>query len=191
MNKNSSENTAQGTVTDIDGNTYKIVTIKKQFWMAENLNVDHYRNGDPIPEVQNNDEWNKLTTGAWCYYKNDPENGKRYGKLYNWHSVNDPRGLAPKGWHVPSKEEFETLRQNCGYDYNSLILDGSSGFNSLFSNWRNFFGDFLNRGRALYWSTSTANPGTAFDLTIDSADESAGVYFDDQGMGFFVRCIRD
>ncbi|HEY5125334.1 MAG TPA: FISUMP domain-containing protein, partial [Ignavibacteria bacterium] len=56
-------------VTDIDGNTYKTVIIGTQEWMAENLNVSHYRNGDVIPQVQDSAQWSKLTTGAWCYYE--------------------------------------------------------------------------------------------------------------------------
>ena len=101
-------------VTDYDGNTYKTVKIGKQIWMAENLNVSHYRNGDIIPEVKNPDEWSKLTTGAWCYYENDSENGKTYGKLYNWFAVNDPRGLAPEGWHIPTDAEWTHLTEYLG-----------------------------------------------------------------------------
>jgi len=69
-----------------ESNVYKTVTIGTQEWMAENLNVEHYRNGDAIPQVQNADEWAKLTTGAWCYYENKTENGTTYGKLYNWYA---------------------------------------------------------------------------------------------------------
>jgi uncharacterized protein (TIGR02145 family) len=89
----------------------KEVKIGDQIWMTENLNVDHYRNGDPIPEVKDPVEWAKLKTGAWCYYDNEPENGKKYGKLYNWYAVNDPRGLEPEGWHVPTNTEFDKLRE--------------------------------------------------------------------------------
>jgi len=98
-----------GQITDIDGNTYKTVVIGKQGWMAENLNVSKYRNSDPIPQVQDEDEWAELTTGAWCYYENETENGKIYGKLYNWYAVNDPRSLAPKGWHIPNIDEWGIL----------------------------------------------------------------------------------
>ena len=67
-------------VTDKDGNTYKTVTIGKQVWMAENLNVSQYRNGDAIPQVQDKEEWDNLTTGAWCYYENNSANGTTYGR---------------------------------------------------------------------------------------------------------------
>ena len=75
----------------------------------KNLNVSKYRNGDVIPQVQDADAWSKLTTGAWCYYNNDASNSTKYGKLYNWYAVNDPRGLAPKGYHIPTDEEWTKL----------------------------------------------------------------------------------
>ncbi|NCU33313.1 MAG: hypothetical protein EOM23_10400, partial [Candidatus Moranbacteria bacterium] len=91
---------------------FKTVTIGDQLWMAKNLNVDKFRNGDPIPHAQTAEEW--LHAGengqpAWCYYDNDPANGKIYGKLYNWYAVRDWRGLAPEGWRVPSDEDWEEL----------------------------------------------------------------------------------
>jgi uncharacterized protein (TIGR02145 family) len=94
------------------------VLIGNQEWTTKNLNVSKYRNGDNIPEVKDPQKWANLKTGAWCYYNNDPENGKIYGKLYNWYAVNDPRGLAPDGFHIPSKKEWEELRSflNFGYE---------------------------------------------------------------------------
>jgi uncharacterized protein (TIGR02145 family) len=77
------------------------VTIGTQVWMTRNLDVATYRNGDTIPEVKDSAEWANLTTGAWCYYNNDPALGAIYGKLYNHAAVVDPRGLAPAGWHIP------------------------------------------------------------------------------------------
>ena len=88
------------------------VTICNQTWMKKNLDVSTYRNGDVIPQVTDPSAWLNLTTGAWCYYNNDPANSSVYGKLYNWYAVNDPRGLAPSGWHVPSDAEWTTLT-NC------------------------------------------------------------------------------
>jgi len=95
--------------TDIDGHSYPTVQICNQTWMAKNLDVSRYRNGDTIPQVTDPTEWANLTTGAWCWYNNDSANGTVYGKLYNWYAVNDPRGLAPAGWHVPSDDEWNTL----------------------------------------------------------------------------------
>ncbi len=89
------------------------VTIGSQVWASKNLNVSTYRNGDIIPHVQDQNAWAKLTTGAWCYYDNDPSNEAKYGKLYNWYAVNDPRGLAPVGFHIPTHEEWLTLTDFC------------------------------------------------------------------------------
>src|ERR1035437_2945754 len=86
------------------------VTICTQVWMLNNLEVTTYRNGDPIPQVTDPAAWGLLSTGAWCWYNNDSAtNASTYGKLYNWYAVNDPRGLAPTGWHVPSDAEWTTL----------------------------------------------------------------------------------
>lgn len=93
------------------------VTIGKQVWMSQNLNVDKFRNGDPIPEAKTDAEWKKAGENgqpAWCYYDNDPANGDRYGKLYNWFAVNDPRGLAPEGWKIPSDEDWTRLTDFLG-----------------------------------------------------------------------------
>ena len=90
----------------------KEVVIGNQVWMAENLNVDTFRNGDPIPHAQTNKEWSKAGKNrqpAWCYYNNDAAIGAKYGKLYNWYAINDPRELAPKGYHIPNNEEWIAL----------------------------------------------------------------------------------
>lgn len=83
-----------------------VVKIGDQIWMPENLNVDTFRNGDSIHHMQTKEEWDDAAHNevpAWCYYDFDPSNGEKYGKLYNWHAVNDPRGLAPDGWRVPAE----------------------------------------------------------------------------------------
>jgi uncharacterized protein (TIGR02145 family) len=116
-------------VTDKDGNTYKTVTIGTQEWTAENLNVEHYRNGDLIPQVQDSTEWSKLTTGAWCYYDNKTSNGKIFGKLYNFYAVTDKRGLAPEGWHISTKNEWEVLENILeGYELSATRLKSTSGW---------------------------------------------------------------
>ena len=100
------------TVKDIDGFEYKIVRIGTQTWMAQNLGVTRFRNGDPIPEATTTEEWKKADfnrTPAWCYYLNDPAYGPQYGKLYNWYAVIDPRELAPEKWKIPNEEEWLRL----------------------------------------------------------------------------------
>src|SRR4029078_13418598 len=89
--------------------TYQNIKINDQVWMLENLAVDHFRNGDSIPEAKTVDEWvgsGREGKAAWCYYENNIDSGAKYGKLYNWYAVNHPRGIAPGGWHVPSDSEW-------------------------------------------------------------------------------------
>ena len=98
---------------------FKTVTIGTQVWMTKNLDVSTFRNGDPIPEVKTNEEWLKAGENnqpAWCYYDNNPANGVKYGKLYNWYAVNDPRGLAPVGYHIPTDAEWTILEDFLGDD---------------------------------------------------------------------------
>jgi uncharacterized protein (TIGR02145 family) len=95
----------------------KFVKIGSAKWTTRNLDVARYKNGDLIPQVQDPAKWACLKTGAWCYYNNDPKNGKLYGKLYNWYAVNDPRGLAPKGFHIPSRDELFALIDHLGGAY--------------------------------------------------------------------------
>jgi uncharacterized protein (TIGR02145 family) len=102
-----------------DGKVYKTVKIGMQEWMAENLNVDQFLNGDLIPEAKSEIEWDNAAKNGlpvWCYYYNDSQYGIKYGKLYNWYAVTDPRGLAPKGWHIPLDDEWTVLTSYLGGD---------------------------------------------------------------------------
>jgi uncharacterized protein (TIGR02145 family) len=88
------------------------VKIGNQIWMNKNLDVDKFRNGDPIQEVKNEEDWkiaDSLKLPAWCYVDFDSETNKIYGKLYNWYAVNDPRGLAPAGWRIPNRQDWINL----------------------------------------------------------------------------------
>jgi uncharacterized protein (TIGR02145 family) len=100
------------TVTDIDGNVYRTVKIGNQWWMAENLKVTHYRDGDPIPNVTDETMWSILTTGAYCNYDNNADNAAIYGRLYNWYVGMDY--IEPRGWHVPSDDEWKELEMFLG-----------------------------------------------------------------------------
>ena len=93
------------------------VKIGTQVWTSKNLDVSTFRNGDPIPEAKSKEEWIKARKSkqpAWCYYNDDEQNVKTYGKLYNWYAVNDSRGLAPKGYHIPSDAEWSVLTDFLG-----------------------------------------------------------------------------
>jgi len=118
-----------GTVTDIDGNVYQTLVIGNQEWMAENLKVTHYRNGVPIPHVTDNSQWSDLSTGAYCYYNNDPANADTYGALYNWYAVDDSLNIAPEGWHIPSDEEIMELEMYLGMSASQANITGWRGTN--------------------------------------------------------------
>jgi len=122
------------TVTDIDGNIYNTVQIGNQCWTQSNLKVSKYRNGDNIPTGLSNSAWENTTSGAYAIYdNNDPVNDGLYGKLYNWYTVNDSRGLCPTGWHVPSDGEWNVLVKYldpsadtvCGNCWQSSIAGGA------------------------------------------------------------------
>lgn len=112
------------TVTDIDGNAYHTVKIGDQWWMAENLKVTHYRNGDTIPNVTVDRQWTGLNSGAYCYFDNNPSYGSTYGYLYNWFAVDDPRSLVPEGWQVPSDEECKQLEIHLGMSQSEVDETG-------------------------------------------------------------------
>jgi uncharacterized protein (TIGR02145 family) len=119
------------------------VQIGEQIWMAKNLDVESFRNGDKILECKSAEEWEAAgenKTPAWCYYDFAAFNGKKYGKLYNWYAVNDERGLSPEGWHIPSDEEWSILINYVG--------KSDAGFKLKDKNtWRNSNGsDALNFG---------------------------------------------
>ena len=162
-------------VSDIDGNEYRTEKIGNQVYTTKNLNVTKYKNGDIIPQVTDPTQWANLTTGAWCYYNNDPANGAIYGKLYNWYAVNDPRGLAPEGWHVPSHTEF--------LDSSGYILSGQ----------RTWSGTFAHIESLCLWWTSTEKDAT----TVYARSYSLGIlalqggYASNKISGLAVRCIKD
>ena len=121
-------------VTDQDGNTYDYLTYGDQVWTVKNAEMVTYRDGTEIPQVTDATVWANLTTGAWCYYNNDPTKPR----LYNWYAVmgihdTDPntpnKEFAPEGWHVPTDAEWTELENYLianGYNY-----DGSTTENKI------------------------------------------------------------
>jgi len=184
------------------------VTIGRQVWSIKNLNVSTFRNGDPIPQAKTEEEWEKAGENeqpAWCYYENDPANGAKYGKLYNWYAVNDRRGLAPIGWHIPSDAEWTVLTDYLGGENvagtkmkstSGWEKDGngtnSSGFSGLPGGPRNATGAFSGIGYFGYWWSSAG---------IDTSNAWGRSLFYGYGfvlrsgyvkdLGFSVRCLRD
>ena len=114
-------------VCDYDDNCYETVEIGDLEWMSENLKTTHYNNGDAIPNITNNGDWGSLTTGAYSDYDNNPSNSDTYGRLYNWYTVDDERGVCPDGWHVPSDEEYKTLEMYLGMSQSEADDTGYRG----------------------------------------------------------------
>lgn len=186
---------------------YPTVTIGTQVWMQKNLNVCKYRNGEDIPQVQDPSAWASLTTGAWCYYNNDTANGTVYGKLYNWYAINDPRGLAPTGYHVPSDAEWTTLTTFLGgagvagdkmkattgwTPYSGITNTNSSGFTGLPGGYRSANGTFSGiGGNGNWWSSSQDDPTTAWNRYLLDYNGDVNRNFNNYKLGFSVRCVRD
>ena len=103
-----------GSITDIDGNEYKTIELGNQTWMAENLKTTTYNDGTSITLIENNEDWQNNTNGAYCWYNYDQGTyANTYGALYNWYAVNTGN-LCPDGWHVPTDEEWKVLEIHLG-----------------------------------------------------------------------------
>jgi uncharacterized protein (TIGR02145 family) len=212
--------TIDETVTDIDGNVYKTVKIGDQTWMAENLKVTHYRNGDPIPTGFSDEEWASLNVGAYCFYDDDPSNLKVYGNLYNWYAIEDDRGVCPDGFHVPSNKEWMELVRHLGLtfefdDFGDIGTDqgsqlagnadlwnsgclkktsvfGSSGFNALPGGYRGFCGSYSTIGSfGLFWSSTASFSSVAWLYTFNCNDLSVGKSSEYMRSGYSIRCVKD
>ena len=184
------------------------VGIGTQQWMPKNLDVAFYRNGDPIPQVTDQTVWAGLTTGAWCYYNNDSTLGTTYGKLYNWYAVNDPRGLAPVGWHIPSFEEWTALETTLGgfsvaggkmketgtlhWTLPNTGGNNNSGWAGLPGGIRWYDGTFdaIGDGGA-WWSSTEYGTNYAWNRYLLCNDGIIGRISNLKLYGFSVRCLRD
>ena len=184
------------------------ILIGSQVWTTKNLEVSHFRNGDAIPQAPNVKAF--LDSGvkqkpAWCYYDGDINHGKFYGKLYNWYAVNDQRGLAPTGWHIPSDEEWTQLTTELGGENaagiklkstegwrNNKNGDNSSGFNGLPSGYVVFNGPLRKQSEYGGWWSSTEQPTYfAWFRTMNYTGNSMQKESNYKVLGLSVRCIKD
>lgn len=199
------------TLTDIDGNVYKTVKIGNQVWMAENLKVTKYRNGNAIPNVTDGATWASLSSGAYCSWGNSTFNAVTYGYLYNFYSVVDSRQICPVGWHVPSQSEWTTLINYLGGEkvagaklkeggsthWVTSSGDNSSGFTGLGGSWRGGDGAFYYYPgqNGCFWTTTLSNniydsPWTLFLTTAIDVVFNNDSYHTKKA-GNSVRCIKD
>ena len=202
-------NLTYGTLTDIDGNTYKTIQIGTQTWMAENLKTTKYNDGTDIPLIADAGLWKNRSTPAYCWYMNDESNYKStYGALYNWHAVNTEK-LCPTGWHVPTDDEWTTLTMNLdleSYAGEKLKEVGTThwadpnyatnetGFTALPQGIRNYNSSFYNLGVTGYWWTSTpfVSPTTAaWARTMTNNQYNVLRGGSTKSDGLSIRCLKD
>ena len=192
------------------------VTIGTQIWSSKNLDVRTYLNGDFIPQVTDPTQWQNLTTGAWCWYNNDSATyAATYGRLYNWYAVNDPRGIAPQGWHVPTNSEWDKmtkyldasvdttvfgftgtnigtqLKNTSGWNSNGNGTN-SSGFAGLPGGARYDDGPFYPIGdNGIWWSSTEYSTTSAWYRNLYSYSADVSRYYYNKASGFSVRLVRD
>jgi uncharacterized protein (TIGR02145 family) len=188
----------------------KTATIGTQVWMAENLNVTSFRNGNPIKEAKTNEEWQQANNSkqpAWCYYDNKASNRDTFGILYNWYAVNDSRGLAPLGWHIATDKDWDILIKTLKLDSAGIKMkytkgwyangngNNKSGFAGMPGGLRGPGGYFENfRTGGYFWSYTGDVPNkTCIPRNLDYTSNylfgySSGAFMAE---GYSVRCVRD
>ncbi|MCF8383825.1 MAG: fibrobacter succinogenes major paralogous domain-containing protein [Chlorobium sp.] len=202
---------SEDSMRDIDGNGYHTITVGKQVWTAENLRVSRYRNGEAIRHAATREEWLDAAAkseGAWCYFDNDPANGKKFGRLYNWYAVNDPRGLAPKGWHVPTDREWSALTAFLGgeavsggkmkeagrslWSTPNEAATNSSGFSALPGGLRGIDGVFAFGAQSAYfWTSAEHSPSLGWYRVLNYHTATVVRSGEEKIDGMSVRCVRD
>lgn len=202
-------------ISDIDGNVYKTVVIGTQWWMAENLKVSKYNNGDEIPHVTDATEWAGTDEGAYCYFGNRSSFADSYGNLYNWYTAQDEREVCPSGWHIATDEDWITMEKFMGMsdseadrmtawrgtDEGDKLKDesfggiNSSGFTALGTGYRDPAGVYKAMGTDNdYWtSTPYINDGNTEGVLHGFLNSKSSVVrnFHVPGYGFCIRCVRD
>ncbi len=184
------------------------IKIGNQEWMSKNLDVALFNNGDPIPEAKTDEEWEAAGENkqpAWCWYSNDPSLGDKYGRIYNWYAINDSRGVAPIGWHVPSDDDWTVMINNLGGDkvagnlmksiegwYENGNGSNVSGFCAIPGGFRNPHGSFYVEGKGVYWwSSGKAISNTVWYRFLYYSDGNVNRYSSNKKSGFYVRLIKD
>lgn len=208
-------------VINIKQASFSEIRIGSQVWMGENLNIARFRNGDIILEAKTDVEWklaaqNKMP--AWCYVNNDSVNGVKYGKLYNWHAVHDPRGLAPEGWRIPRHDEWqklidflgnepyiaaEKMKSTTGWAFMDNNGSNESNFSAFPGGFRCETGFFSSEtGLANWWCLNEQTECFVFYIHYlegifgEAYGPGKGACHEDsvddgRGLGYSVRCIKD
>lgn len=206
-----------GSMTDVQGNTYKTVKIGNQWWMAENLKVTVFNDKTPINAIAENAAdsiWENTSKAAFCIYDTT------LGALYNWKVIDNIKIIAPKGWHIPTDDEWKTLEKTLGMESAELektawrgkeeadkllakykapteselyaFGTNESGFSALFAGCRLFSGVINQEKNTAFWWTSTPFTGNeAWYRYIDANQKKIFRQHTYTNYGFSIRCIKD
>ncbi len=186
------------------GREVATIRIGSQIWMAQNLNVDRYWDGRPIPEAKTIKEWNYYNEhkiGCWCNYDNEGCYGSMYGKLYNWYAIR--QNVAPRCWRLASKADFDKLIGYLGeskagkqlkatHSWNNTTNGtNQSGWGAFAGGCRNILGYFSYVGRQGFWWTNDARKDNNAGLFVSITSDDIVSYEISEGFGYSVRCVRD
>ena len=187
-------------VIDVDGHVYKTVEINGKMWMAENLRTTRYQDSTLIPEVVSDTTWENANYGAWCKLSNNNSLEEIYGKLYNWFTIQDARGVCPIGWHVPTMQEWDDMRRathplghrDITQDlWRFKLGDNNTGFTALPGGHRGPTGYFSGReDQANFWSSTEDNIDDAVYYRIEYYSNTFEERDWSKNMGHSIRCIR-
>ncbi len=189
-------------LTDFDGNIYHTVTIGTQTWMIENLRTTHYNDGNLIPNVTTG--WGNLINGAYCDYNNSATYGDKYGHLYNWYAVNSGK-LAPKGWHIPTYDEWNTLINYLGgytiaggklksltyWTSPNTGASNSTGFSSLPGGLNGPSGFLHASSYGHWWSSSVYSSSMSWLIYMSYNNTQCLGNMVERYSGLSVRCLKN
>lgn len=193
------------TVSDNDGNTYHTVVIGEQTWFVENLETTKLSDGTPIELVENESQWS-TSRNAYCWYNNDTANGRTYGALYTWATVNSKK-LCPTGWHVATYKEWKALIEKLGGEAKAgQVLkekgaihwnednngNNKSGFTALPGGERKDDGAFFGlKTGGKFWTGSEHDDESAFYFQVSCTNTNAVGGWVKKAYGLSVRCVKD
>jgi len=204
-------------VYDLDNNKYTVVKIGKQYWFQQNLRTTQYRDTTFIATGLDENEWKQTTKGAYAIYESLAKNTDSFGLLYNGYAVSTGK-LCPKGWHIPSDEEWKELETFLGvgadeinrtggrstlaslvkssdnWKDNTMAMENSSGFSVLPAGTRNDYGDFMVAGQfAGFWTSTpyeTADNYLWYRHFYYNTPEFGRNYVI-KNNGYSCRCLKD
>lgn len=163
-----------------DGKTYKTIRLSGKTWLAENLNFECKKSS-----------W--ISRKCCWFYEDNLIYGGKYGRLYNWQSA---KRIAPPGWRLPDKSEYELLLKHSGNDeteaYHDIVINGRSGFDALAGGYRRskpyYYGC---ESSAYFWTASEYDKNRAWSLQIIGTSKKVFLDIEEKRTGMSIRLIKD